>query len=107
MVPVELQSCSFGKAWKFPPPYRIDILPEWDSWLCPVHFLHWFGITNENAEVLLNSPSIAYICSLNLFNFRVTSVARTFDPSPVNGSRLIWYVHVGRYFLQGRSVDQA
>ena len=88
-VPVELQCCSLGKAWKLFPPNRMGILPEWDSWLCLVHALHWFGITIENAEVLFNSSLIAYSCSLNLFNCRTTSVARTFDLSPVNGSRLI------------------
>ena len=31
-----------------PPPNRIEILPEWNSWLCPVHAPHWFGITIEN-----------------------------------------------------------
>ena len=85
-----LWSCgSLGKAWKLSPPNRIEISPEGESWLCLVHALHWFGIKIENAEVLFNSSSIAYSCSFNLFTFRTTSVARTFDPSPVYGSRLI------------------
>ena len=45
VVPVELRSCSLGKAWKLSPPNRIEILPEWDSWLRMVHALHWFGIS--------------------------------------------------------------
>ena len=85
-VPVKLKSCSLGKAWKLSPPNRMENLSEWDSWVCIVH---WFGITIENAEVLFNSSSIAHSCSLNLFNFRTTSVAMTFDISPVNGSSLI------------------
>ena len=89
VVPVELRSCSFRKARKLSPPNRMEILPEWDSWLCLVHTLHWFGITIENVNVLFNLSSIANSCSLNLFNFRTTSVARTFDPSPLYGSRLI------------------
>ena len=48
-VPVELRSFPLGKAWKLSPPNRIEILPEWDSWLCLVRALHWFGISIENA----------------------------------------------------------
>ena len=90
VVPVELQSCSLGKPWKLSPPNRIEIWPEWDSWLFPVHAIHWFGIEIENAEVLFSSSSMACRCSFNLFNLSVTSVVWTVDPFPVNGSRLIW-----------------
>ena len=89
VVPVELRSCSMGKAWKLSHPNRMEILLEWESWLCLEHALHWFGITVENAEVMFNLSLIAYSCSLNLFKFRTTFVARTFDPSPMYGSRLI------------------
>ena len=101
-VPEELQSFYLEKARKLSPPNRMLILPEWDNWLFPVHALHQFGISIENAEELFNLSSIAYRCSLNMFHLSVTSVARTVDPSPVNGSRLTRERLPCVYMLGGR-----
>ena len=77
----------------------MEILPEWNSWVLPMHALHWFGIKIENAEVLFKSSSMAYSCNVNLFNFSLTSLPRIVDPSPCG-------VHVGRQTVQVGFGDQ-
>ena len=39
--PEQSQSTSLGKARKLSTAKRIEILPEWESLLLPVHALHW------------------------------------------------------------------